>query len=101
MSLLDPDFRPYAEALVQVARQYQLKPRVTSTFRTLREQERLYEDYRRGVSKYPAAPPGQSQHNYGLAFDMTAQDLEWLGAVWKHWGGYWTSRDPVHFGAPT
>lgn len=100
MRELAPWFRPYALSLVEVARQYGLKPRVTSTFRSISEQRRLYEEYQSGRSKYPAAPPGRSQHNYGLAFDMIAEDLNWLGAVWKHWGGYWSSTDPIHFGAP-
>ena len=100
LRLLEPWFQPYAEAIVDVARQYGLKPRVTSTFRSLREQRGLYEAYLRGWHPYPVAPPGQSQHNYGLALDLTSEDNNWLGQVWKSWGGYWTPSDRVHFGVP-
>lgn len=100
LRLLDSAFRPYAEGIVQVARQYQLRPRVTSTFRSMNEQARLYDLYLRGRHPYPVAKPGASQHNYGLAIDLTATDLHWLGAVWRHWGGLWVPSDPIHFGAP-
>lgn len=99
---LHRDFRPYAQALYQVAREYNLKPRITSTFRSEREQRRLYEAYLKGRSRLPAAQPGISMHNFGLAFDMVTRDNHWLGQVWESWGGTWGGRfrDPVHFSAP-
>lgn len=95
---LDPRFRPYAVALLTVARQYRLEPVVTSTRRTIAEQKRLYEAWRRGQHAYPVAPPGQSAHNYGLAIDLVSRNNNWLGRVWCHWGGLWSMRDRVHFG---
>jgi len=50
-----------------------------------------------GRHPYPVAPPGESMHNYGLAADIVCDDLEWLGHVWQHWGGYWSPRDEIHF----
>ena len=97
LSSLDPEFRPWAEALVGVAREYRLRPLITSTRRSLREQQRLYDEWLSGRARYPAAPPGRSLHNYGLAFDMVSSDNAWLGEVWKYWGGCWSPGDDVHF----
>jgi len=99
---LDPNLRPWAKGLYDVAREYGLRPRVHSTFRGNREQALLYRRFLEGRSSLPAAPPGRSLHNFGHAFDMTsdvpgAQD--WLGAVWESWGGRWGGRfnDSPHF----
>lgn len=97
MFLLNAEFRPYAEALVQVARQYRLNPQVTSTYRSIAEQTDLYQKHLRGEHPYPVAPPGQSMHNYGLAFDVVSLDNAWLGEVWRHWGGSWSAADDIHF----
>lgn len=96
---LHPDFRPWVQALLEVARQYGLHPRVTSTYRSIKSQARLYERYLAGKHPYPVAPPGRSLHNYGMAVDLVCDDLTWLGAVWKAWGGFWSSSDDIHFAA--
>lgn len=75
---------------------------LTSTGRSRTEQVKLYRRYLAGKSKYPAAPPGTSKHELGLAFDVWHQDprvLQWLGKVWESWGGRWGGRfnDPIHF----
>lgn len=94
---LQPWLRPYAQALVQLAPWV----RITSTFRTLSEQERLYRRFLAGQAAYPVAPPGRSYHNYGRAWDMVADDetLRRLGAVWTSWGGTWHESDNIHFQA--
>lgn len=99
---LIPELQPWAEALYDVAVTYGGRPRVTSTFRSIREQSTLYTRYKSGASPYPAAPPGRSLHNYGHAFDIVTRDPEfqqWLGQVWKSWGGRWGGdfSDPIHF----
>lgn len=99
LNLLDGRFRPWAKALLDLASRYRLRPRVTSTYRSISEQRRLYERYIAGEHPYPVAKPGESLHNYGLAIDLVSDDNAWLGAVWKHWGGAWTPKDDVHFGA--
>ncbi len=100
LAKLDRRFQPYARALVDVARQYGLDPRVTSTYRSLTEQRRLYARFRAGKHPLPVAVPGTSLHNYGLAIDLVSRDNPWLGKVWHYWGGRWGgARDPVHFGA--
>lgn len=101
---LDRTFRPYAELLGGLAEYFRLKPTLTSTVRSRRVQERLYRSYLAGERKYPAAPPGTSLHEKGLAFDMTVEPmsaLSVLGQVWESFGpGFrWGGRfaDPIHF----
>jgi len=94
---LQPWLRPYAIWFYQVADMYGFRPRVTSVFRTAERQRVLYERYLRGESSLPAAPPGQSKHQYGLAFDMTSLDPTPLGNLWRQLGGKWYESDPVHF----
>lgn len=99
---LRPELRPWASALFDVATRYRLSPRVTSTFRSLEEQRFLYEKFLRGESLFPAAPPGASRHNFGLAFDLVVNSSEgqtFIGRVWESWGGRWGGRfrDDIHF----
>jgi len=99
---LNPQLRPWAQALFNVATRFELSPRVTSTFRSLDEQRSLYERFLRGESRFPAAPPGMSRHNFGLAFDMqmnSTQGQDFIGRVWESWGGRWGGRfnDDIHF----
>ena len=108
MSGLDPSLQYAAEQLVSLAANYGLSPRVTSVRRSFAQQSKLYFDYLRksalGVPTLPAAFPGTSKHELGLAFDMIClagdQYLAPLGAIWKSWGGRWFPSDPVHFEAP-
>ncbi len=92
---LQPWLRPYAAYLLR------LYPRavVTSTYRSYTEQLQLY--LNRSSNPYPVAPPGQSWHQYGRAFDVDAPAniLRQLGSVWISWGGTWSTRDPIHFQA--
>lgn len=99
---LIPQLRPWAQGLYLVASRNGLRPRVTSTFRSISEQSALRRRYLRGESRFPAAPAGRSLHNFGHAFDLVTDvpgGQEWLGAVWKHWGGRWGGdfSDPIHF----
>jgi LAS superfamily LD-carboxypeptidase LdcB len=97
---LQPWLLPYAEWLMH----YFPERRVTSSWRSYSEQWMLYRRYLNGQSKYPAAPPGRSMHNYGRAWDVDDANLEqlaYMGAVWESWGGRWGGRygDPIHFEA--
>jgi len=101
-SSLEPFLRPYAQGLLAYARKEGMAPRVLSTFRSFRQQDRLYQNYISGRSTIPAAPPGRSLHNFRHAFDLkvsNAEDQAWLGQVWESWGGRWGGRfnDPNHF----
>ena len=103
---LEPWLVPYARYLYQIGKYYDPLLVVTSSFRSPMKQAKLYAKWRSGESQIPAAPPGRSLHGYGLAFDLarigkdpfTDPLLNWLGAVWRSWGGeYGGDRDPVHF----
>jgi hypothetical protein len=101
---LIPEMREFATALVNAAGAAGLQPRVTSTRRSHAAQVRLYRRYLTGLSPLPAAPPGQSAHEYGYAFDMVVtpfEALEDVGYTWQTWGGIWPgAADPVHFQYP-
>jgi hypothetical protein len=92
-----------ANDLVDAAGRAGLLPRITSTVRSNSEQRRLYNRFLAGQAGYPVAPPGQSAHEYGLAFDMVVSPMEALadvGATWRSWGGGWNPSDAVHFELP-
>lgn len=104
---LVPQLRPWAEALYREGQRRGYRCTVTSVRRTRAQQARLYRRYQQGLSPWPAAPPGRSLHEYGLAFDMvvaaggkSAQQRA-LGELWESWGGKWGGRfnDDVHFEA--
>jgi hypothetical protein len=116
LSTLDPDFRPWAEAMFDFARSLDRRFTVTSARRSWAEQAHLWWsrqfDFAQfgmatGEKALPVAFPGTSAHEKGLAWDMArvgvdpfADDLlRTLGAVWKSVGGRWNISDPVHFQA--
>ncbi len=108
LASLHPSFRPWAQALYIGAERSGMRPRVTSTFRSSREQAILFERRQRvlrgelppSAQAFPVAPPGRSRHNFAAAFDMVvdAGDERVVGSVWRTWGGFWTSGDRVHYG---
>lgn len=91
-----PVMREAIEYALEVGRAYGLHPELTSTVRPLSEQRALYARYlackARGERihpgnknpgcRYPAAAPGESAHNYGLAFDSWVPEGEW--EAWNH-----------------
>jgi hypothetical protein len=103
--------RPAAEWLYHLGRQYMPGLRITSVRRTWGEQSRLYARSAQGgckgpgCSAFPAAPPGHSLHQYGLAWDMARPGVDpfadallaELGAIWNRIGGRWHASDPIHF----
>lgn len=96
-----PGLRPFAVELLRLAGP---SVTVTSVRRSTRQQRLLYRRYLAGLSRFPAAPPGTSKHERGLAFDLYSPDealLRELGAIWESWGGRWGGRfnDPIHFEA--
>lgn len=98
LDALDERFRPWAEWLLRQAS----GALVTSTWRSRTQQRRLYRRSLNGNRAFPAAPPGQSKHQEGLAIDLVAPapELARLGAIWRKAGGIWGgSVDPIHFEA--
>ena len=72
---------------------------VTSTVRTLDEQQKAYDDYISGRSPYPAAKPGKSRHQNGNAVDLDRADADALaqGGFLSAFGlGRPVKGDPVH-----
>jgi peptidoglycan L-alanyl-D-glutamate endopeptidase CwlK len=110
LASLHPAFRPHAESFFSWAREtFGAGLVVTSALRTYQDQERLYRRAQAGQNDgLPASPPGSSDHELGLAFDMaflnsrasTDPRLFELGRAWSNAGGRWWESDPVHFGAP-
>ncbi len=111
---LDPRFAPYAEMFFQYLHDLDARFVITSTRRTYAEQEALYnrmlENKAAGRPFYTTLPPGTSQHERGLAFDVVRLNVDphtddiLLNDVGPHWraiGGTWGGvHDPIHFGAP-
>lgn len=98
---LQPWLRPYAKSLLSLAPQAgATRVRVTSTRRSRAQQVQLYNSFVAGRTSYPVAPPGQSMHELGLAWDMVTEPysaLATLGAWWIQAGGSWHASDPIHF----
>jgi LAS superfamily LD-carboxypeptidase LdcB len=96
---LRPELQPWARWLLKQFPAAQL----TSVRRSYLQQWTLYQAYRRGESKYPAAPPGYSLHEQGRAFDVIASAavLAQMGRTWESVGGRWGAAfgDPIHFEA--
>lgn len=107
---LQPDFRPWAELLLEVLRDEDPGYRITSAKRSFTEQVALYARWLAGaVGIYTPARPGTSQHERGWAVDIASPRtdpkadplLAELGRAWRSAGGVWGGeKDPVHFEAP-
>ena len=106
LKTLHPGLVPAARWIYAVGKYYDPLLVVTSARRSASKQARLYGKWQRGEASIPAAPPGRSLHEHGLAFDLAriGKDplsdplLNYLGALWQHIGGqHGGSRDPVHF----
>lgn len=115
---LHPQLRPAAEWLVKEWTDRGLPIQVTSVFRSLSQQQRLRANYelceRRGLvgqmvsltpglsCHYPANRPGDSGHNYGLAWDSWVPDE--LMPSWVEWrraqGWRVPDNDAVHAELP-
>lgn len=113
---LEPVIRPYAEKLLVRAAQQQIPLVVTTGYRTMDEQEKLYAQGRTAPGDIVTnAKPGSSWHNFALAFDVAVMDSSgnpswptdsvlWsrIGQIGKEvgleWGGDWQGfKDMPHF----
>ena len=79
--------------------------RITSTKRTRQEQTVLWNRFVAGESTLPAARPGTSKHELGLAIDVVFDDpgglevaVQSAGVHLLRWAGL---GDRVHFDSPT
>lgn len=96
------DLRGPAEYTLAIARFNGINPIITSVFRSWAEQARLRRRWEAGKSQFPANRPGDSAHNYGLAFDavVPADQLATWTAIrqWVGWGV--PSNDVIHAELP-
>lgn len=80
------------------ARRYGINPVITSTRRSYSEQARLYANWKAGLAKYPAAAPGTSAHQYGVAWDSTVPDdqVATWAAIRRAFGWTVPDSDIIH-----
>lgn len=120
ISNLDYNIQPLANKFIELASMHGIPVAITSGYRSNTDQERLYQQGR--TTKGPVvtnAKPGQSKHNYGVAFDVAPLDeqgnIYWAKdrpEVWEKlgqigeslglkWGGRFKSiKDRPHFELP-
>lgn len=109
---LDPEVRARAELAISWANYFKIPVTITSTMRTWAEQTKLRARYEACLLQgaaigpqnpnpachYPANRPGDSAHNYGLAWDSTVPEQFW--ADWtaiREWAGFHVpDNDRVH-----
>lgn len=107
LGVLHPALVPVARWFCQAARDVGYQVQVTSTLRSAKKQEELYDEWLLGKRDLPVLPPGRSLHEKGLAWDMVV-DNDYrgvgqadVGAAWQSLGGVWGGvADPVHFQPP-
>jgi lysozyme family protein/peptidoglycan hydrolase-like protein with peptidoglycan-binding domain len=116
IATLLPRVRPFARALIEKAANQGIIIKVTSGTRSFAEQDELFKKHLAGGPL--AAPPGKSNHNFGLAFDVTifkgstdpekaktpvfeSPAYKAVGALGTdlglEWGGNWKNVDEPHF----
>lgn len=103
--LATPQLEGFANRFLYFARLAGFSIEVTSVYRDPEHQRKLYLDSLKPGARYPAAPPGSSTHEKGLAFDIRAdpRTLAILGRAWGKmgftWGGLFRKPkpDPIHF----
>lgn len=108
-----------AARFLELAEEAGIPTEIVQGVRTMEEQRRLYEQGRSAPGRIVThAEPGDSYHNYGLAFDVVPTAYKSLpdwnpeGPAWEtlgrigeslglEWGGRWRSKDLPHFQIPS
>lgn len=110
---LDPAIKAAAEWTLEVADFYNVPATVTSGRRTMDEQRALRRNFEQCVAtgrfgqgpdcRFPANRPGDSAHNFGLAFDsvVPAELMSWWMMVRQLAGFDVRSSDPPHAEYPS
>jgi LAS superfamily LD-carboxypeptidase LdcB len=103
---LDPDFAAAIDELITAALREGIVDaiHIDSGYRSSQEQRRLFAAWKSGKSSLPAAAPGTSYHEVGLAIDVVVSPpgaLEDFGLFAESLGFRWGGRfnDPVHIDA--
>jgi LAS superfamily LD-carboxypeptidase LdcB len=105
---LHPEVRAAAEWVLAFANQYGVRPVVTSGFRSWHEQLELRRKYEAGESRFPANLPGDSAHNFGLAWDAVLPEPlrddpayeAWWKALREYVGFEVPANDTIHAQVP-
>jgi len=105
---LHPEVRERAELVLAWANRFGIRPIVTSGFRSFNQQAALRLRFEAGLSRFPANRPGDSAHNFGLAWDAVLPaplgDLPnfevWWEAVREFYGFNVPSNDTIHAEVP-
>lgn len=107
-----PVVRDAAEWCLDVADYYGVPVTVTSGVRSWEKQNRLYRNWLQCKATgrvgqppdclYPANPPGQSSHEYGLSWDSTvpSQFQDWWDYVRRYAGFDVLPNDRIHAQVP-
>ena len=110
---LNPALRARADYALGVASRYNIPVEVTSVYRSPREQAELRANYERCLRegrfgrtpecRYPANRPGDSAHNFGLAWDSTVEPRyqAWWDYVRRALGFEVLSNDRIHAQLPS
>lgn len=103
---LYPPWKSWCDWALATLEEYGVGGTVTSGLRDSTKQAKLYSDYVAGRSSIPAAPPGRSAHEYGLALDFVVDDgkdselqrevMQWFQAM----GAELVAGDVVHIQYP-
>jgi len=99
---LHPQVHEVAEIAHEWATYFGIPTTVTSTLRSRQEQQRLRDRYLRGQSRFPANAPGDSAHEFGLAWDsvVASEDQENWNII-RRWAGFRVpDNDLVHAEVP-
>ena len=100
---LQPHFAYRVALVLYWCSLYRIPCTITSGARSSVKQKALYDRYLRGLSRFPAAPPGRSDHEKGLAVDLSfpTQYTNYVVYFARYaglkWGGYFARPDPIHF----
>jgi peptidoglycan L-alanyl-D-glutamate endopeptidase CwlK len=109
---LHPTVAEKARQLIELCKAEDIELRITSTLRTFAEQADLYAQGRTKPGQIVTrAKPGQSWHQFGLAFDCcpfyrgkpvwNSRHWDQIGQLGKKlgliWGGMWLKPDKPHF----
>lgn len=99
--MFNPEINRRMTAIVAEARRRGIPMKVTSTYRSTAKQRALYAAYlQRGRTGLPAARPGLSTHEYGIAFDASfpaGREAEVAQIAAAHGMVWFGQGDRVHF----
>ena len=100
---LQPHVKRGLRVLLDALRGLGYSATYTSGYRSTSKQAQLYAAWRAGKSPFPAAPPGTSEHNYGLAVDVVTDAPDAIKRLAADVAGlvWFGPTDAVHFGSYT